>query len=97
MFTNSFIPLINKPTRVTNRSATLIDNIFRNNNNVSDKSINNNVSDKSILYTDISDHFLVFYMNNSIVESTKPNIFIKQQMSQTNIDHFNTKLQGTNW
>ena len=76
---------------MTNCSATLIDNIFRNNNNVSDRSI------QGILYTDISDHFPVFHINNSIVESTKPNIFIKQQMSQTNIDHFNTKLQGTNW
>ena len=76
---------------MTNRSATWIDNIFRNNNNVSDGSI------QGILYTDISDHFPVFYINNSIVESTKPNIFIKQQMSQTNIDHFNTKLQGINW
>ena len=65
MFTNYFIPLINKITRVTNRSATLIDNIFRNNNNVSDRSI------QGIPYTDISDHFPVFYINNSIVESTK--------------------------
>ena len=91
MFTNYFIPLINKPIRVTNRSATLIDNIFRNNTNVSDRSI------QGFIYTDISDHFPVFYINNSIVESTKPNIFIKQQMSQANIDHFKTKLQGTNW
>ena len=91
MFTNSFIPLINKPTRVTNHSATLIDNIFRNNYNVSDRSI------QGILYTDISDHFPVFYIHNSMVESTKLNIFIKQQISQTNIDHFNTELQGTNW
>ena len=51
----------------------------------------------TILYTDISDHFPVFYMDNNIVKSTKPNTIIKQQMSQTNIYHFNTKLQSTNW
>ena len=28
MFSNSFIPLINKPTRVTPQTATIIDNIF---------------------------------------------------------------------
>ena len=30
MFSNSFIPLINKPTRVTHKTATLVDNIFTN-------------------------------------------------------------------
>ena len=30
MFSNSFIPLMNKPTRVTHKTATLIDNIFTN-------------------------------------------------------------------
>ena len=31
MFSSSFYPLISRPTRITNRSATLIDNIFVNN------------------------------------------------------------------
>ena len=30
MYSNSFIPLINKPTRIKNDSATLIDNIYSN-------------------------------------------------------------------
>ena len=30
MYSNAFIPLINKPTRITKKSATLIDNIFTN-------------------------------------------------------------------
>ena len=28
MYANSFVPLINRPTRITESSATLIDNIF---------------------------------------------------------------------
>ena len=31
MFSNALIPLINKPTRITSHSATIIDNIFSNN------------------------------------------------------------------
>ena len=30
MYANSFVPLINRPTRITESSATLIDNIFSN-------------------------------------------------------------------
>ena len=30
MYSNGFIPLITRPTRITNSSATLIDNIFTN-------------------------------------------------------------------
>ena len=31
LFTNSFIPLINRPTRITDHTATLIDHIYTNN------------------------------------------------------------------
>ena len=51
MFSHSFFPLINRPTRVTGSSATLIDNIFCN-------SINSNFYN-AIIYSDISDHFPV--------------------------------------
>ena len=48
---NSFVPLINKPTRITPGSATLIDNI-----------LTSVLSDHrtGILTTDISDHFPIF-------------------------------------
>ena len=59
LFSHSFIPKITKPTRVTNRSATLIDNIFSNVPPDSECDLS------GILYTDISDHFPVFYIDNS--------------------------------
>ena len=65
MFSHSFAPLINKPTRVSNHSATLIDNIFHN-KHISDESV------QGILYTDISDHFPVFYIKKALFDSSKP-------------------------
>ena len=47
-----FIPIITKPTRITNHSATLIDHIYTNISNEDVKS--------GIIITDISDHFSVF-------------------------------------
>ena len=49
MFSYSFFPLINKPTRLTEISATLIDNIFC-------KSIDKSKCFNGIIYTDVSDH-----------------------------------------
>ena len=52
-FEHSFFPLINKPTLLTNSSATLIDNIFTNPHDTSN-------SNSGILLWDISDNFLIF-------------------------------------
>ena len=67
-FTNSlfsylFYPVISKPTRITSRSATLIDNIFTNCLNTNMKS--------GILVTDISDHFCVFSLSNFKLQNQK--------------------------
>ena len=51
--TYSFHPHINKPTRISDTSKTLIDNIF---SNVCNKNANN-----GIIYYDISDHLPIFY------------------------------------
>ena len=55
MSSNCFIPLITRPTRITNSSATLIDNIFTN-------QFSSQQSLQGILLTDISDHYPVFYI-----------------------------------
>ena len=56
MFSNSFIPLIYKPTRVTLKTATIIDNIFTN------AYENENKYMTGILTTDISDHYPIFHI-----------------------------------
>ena len=58
MFSYSFSPLINKPTRLAETSATLINNIFCNS---SDKSKCFN----GIINTDVSDHFPIFTITKS--------------------------------
>ena len=54
----SFIPTIDKPTRVQNKSATLIDNIFINNCDASVNSGN--------IVSDISDHYAQFCVCNAL-------------------------------
>lgn len=55
MFSFYMLPLISKPTRVSTKTATLIDNIFTN-------TLNDNVH-SGLLYSDFSDHFPVYCIN----------------------------------
>ena len=57
MYAFTCLPLINRPTRITQCSATLIDNIFTNNLCHDDRCF------QSILVSDVSGHFPVFYIN----------------------------------
>ena len=50
----NFIPVITKPTRVTDHSATLIDQFYTNDIPVSNKC--------GIIITDVSDHFGIYYI-----------------------------------
>ena len=54
MFQHSFIPLINKPTRTTTTTATVIDNIYSND------VLGTNYLLHGIIYSDISDHLPIF-------------------------------------
>ena len=66
MFSMSFIPLVNRPTRVTDSSATIIDNIFTN-------TVHMDICITGILPTDITDHFPVFHLvNHHIAEKQQP-------------------------
>ena len=62
MYANYLVPLINRPTRITRESSTLIDNIFSNNYNVIDYQVN------GILKTDITDHYIIFHLLSLKVE-----------------------------
>ena len=54
LFTSSFFPLINRPTRITHHTATLIDNIFTNDLEQIESSVN------GLIFSDISDHLPIF-------------------------------------
>ena len=61
MYSNGFIPLMTRPTRVTESTATLIDNIFTNRLNAQFGGIM-----QGILLTDISYHYPIFHIDNNI-------------------------------
>ena len=63
MYSNSLVPLICKPTRETEITATVIDNVFTNNYNVNDQFL------QGILTTDISDHYIIFHVWDKICPS----------------------------
>ena len=90
MFTHMFCPTISKPTRITNYSATLIDNIITNINEYPIKS--------GILYNDISDHFPIFNIYKLGWQNTKKykSIF-KRNTNLKNMTKLNTKLKSANW
>ena len=58
LLTSSYIPLLLKPTRITPHTATLIDNIFSNDIEVIDPTLN------GIIFSDISDHLPVVHVRN---------------------------------
>ena len=60
MYSHGLYLLINKPTRLTQFTATIIDNVFTN--NITYETVN------GIVTTDISDHLPVFTMCNGIFE-----------------------------
>ena len=90
MYSYACIPLINKPTRVTdNASATLIDNIYCND-------IDQNIF-QGICFTDVSDHFPVFCINLSKCNLQEPLYMSKRQITKENSDHFIKKLESIDW
>ena len=63
MYSNSLAPMICKPTRETETTATLIDNVFTDNYNITDQFL------QGILTTDISDHYIIFHVWDKICPS----------------------------
>merc|ERR1711895_125947 len=75
IYSNSFLPLINKPTRVTSQSMTLIDNIYSN-------CIHNNI-ERGIFFTDISDHLPIFCIISCATTNKNPIEFIHKRIYST--------------
>lgn len=88
---HNILPTINRPTRVTHNSATLIDNI----------NISQNLSKSyksAILTTDISDHYpciLLTRLNTKIRK--EPIKFSSRQLNEHNINNIKQSLLVTNW
>ena len=89
MHSYSFISLINRPTRITNNSATLIDNIFANKPNLN--------SFQGILVTDISDHLPIIYIDCKIPSLSNDDFIHRRNLSPRNKQAFRNAIANLNW
>ena len=86
---SGFIPMITLPSRITERSASLIDNIFTNKKQT--------FYESGLIFSSLSDHLPVFYTNlSNNLSKSKSKVFYRD-MSQRNIDSFKDKLSLVNW
>ena len=87
---NSQLPLITLPSRITNTSATLIDHISTNGNH-------DNL-DCGLVYSSLSDHLPVFYINSINTTKVKSNTKVQvRNTSNNNKTKFKNKLLNVDW
>ena len=89
--THALHPCIDKPTRITASSATLIDNIFTNTLDQGNQS--------GILYYDVSDHLPIFVISSfsQNKKCTKPKVIEYRKESVENIKALNNDLIKEQW
>ena len=74
LLTFNMFPLIKYPTRVTQHSASLIDNIFTNDDNV-------HILSSGLFLSDISDHFPIYCICDKNIDDLKDkNIFSNEKL-----------------
>lgn len=90
MMANRYIPLINKPTRVTSETSTLIDNFFVN--------FYSNKLNTAILQYPISDHYpILLSLDLKIDKITFSNPINVRKINSTNKLQFLEKIKTTEW
>ena len=90
MLTYQIIPSIIRPTRVTEFTSTLIDNVFTN--------WVNNLMKSYIIYSDISDHFPTLLIINTKTKKHDEEINIEiRQFNSKNYLSFSAELKKVNW
>ena len=78
IFSYGYYPLINRPTRITQSCATLIDNIFTNVKNYHDIT-------SGIIISDVSYHLPIFSFNkNEKYNAVKQNIYYSRKLDKKN-------------
>jgi len=90
VFACSLLPVITKPTRITDTSASLIDHIYYN-------QIDNAKLFTGILHTRITDHFPIFLINRGTVKSEPSTIIKKRIFNQDNTKRFESIMTNISW
>lgn len=88
LYSNNFLPIITKPTRITDHTATLIDHIYTN--------VVHKIARSGILLTDLSDHLPIFCISDTIIDKEKTNCHYRDY-SQFNEDVFLDEINSINW
>lgn len=91
LYSNMFLPLITRPSRITSHTATLIDNIFLN--DFFDR------SRSGLLISDISDHLPIFSIHsiNDVSLNYNQDPIAIQSKNPENSVRFLATLEETNW
>jgi hypothetical protein len=90
MLSHSLFPAIRHPTRITDQSATLIDNIFMN-------CIQDDF-DSAIIYSDISDHLpIAVHIKNKVIKNNRSKNVKKRVYDQKSIQNFKIHLSLISW
>ena len=91
MLENKLLPTITRPTRITQHSATLIDNIFVSENL-------HRFFDSAILLEDISDHLpIIALLKQTKMTSKKPLIFESRNLSESKLRQISHDLHQVDW
>ena len=90
MFASSFFPLINRPTRITHTSSTLIDNIFTN-------CTYTQHALSGILTSDISDHLPIFHIAKHTVKKTQNHTHPRPIINTRTLHNMHRALLAQNW
>ena len=91
LFAHSYFPLITKPTRITEFTATLIDNIICNN-------LTKNDTLSGILDADISDHQPIFsFLQPNTCGPQLNEIVYKRVFNANNLASFKSKISQHDW
>lgn len=91
LYSNAILPLINRPTRITQNTASVIDNIFTNDINAIEYGY------KGILVTDISDHFPIFYIGRETPKYSDDECRYARKFSYKNKLSFLNGLTEIDW
>ena len=91
VYSKGLIPVINRPTRVTDHSATLIDHIFTSHYTASNFY-------QGILVTDITDHYPIFHVAHfEKLSKDVDEYYYKRSMSSDNYASFYNDISQVNW
>ena len=84
IFANGFLPVITKPTRITNHSSTLIDHIYTNSKLDQFSS--------GIVTTDLADHYGVFILTKTDNIQTNSDTIYTRSFTESKINRFITNI-----